>query len=273
MGRRQSGGIRQKKSLGQVFLNTDWPVRKVVDKMSEWKVKRVIEIGPGPGILTRALLDAGILVTAVERDDRFVERLHDYRNLAHPDLAARLEIVGEDILKFDLESWIDHSHEAAAVVGNIPYNISSPIIMWSLPYLDRLKGVNFLTQLEFATRLAGQVGTKAYGSLSVFTQLRSLVSIDCKVERTCFNPVPKVDSALVTLRPRTEKLSPKKLRAVETITRSAFTQRRKILKNAVKQYLADEAMIAQCPIDLNRRPDSLRPEEYIELANFIFSKK
>lgn len=271
MGRRHTSGIRQKKSLGQVFLNTDWPVQKVVTKLIGWKVKRVIEIGPGPGILTRALLEAGIHVTAVERDDRFVERLKDYKTMTDHPMTAKLEVVGEDILKFDLESWIGQSHESAAVVGNIPYNISSPIIMWVIPYLDQLKGVNFLTQLEFAARLAGQVGTKAYGSLSVFTQLRAQVTMDCKVDRSCFTPVPKVDSALVSLKPKPGKLSPDKLREVENITRIAFTQRRKILKNAIKQYITDEDMAAKCSIDLNRRPDSLRPDEYIELARFIFS--
>ena len=163
MGRRQNSKLVQKKSLGQVFLNTDWPVQKVVAKLQEWGVKRTIEIGPGPGILTRGLLEAGFYVTAVERDDRFVERLEDYKKLNENDLGKRLEVVGEDVLKFDLEQWLKSSHEAAAVVGNIPYNISSPILMWVLPHLPRLKGVNFLTQLEFAARLAGVVNTKAYG--------------------------------------------------------------------------------------------------------------
>ena len=271
MGRRQ-GRLVQKKSLGQVFLNTDWPVKKVVDRVREWKVKRVIEIGPGPGILTRALLEAGLQVTAVERDDRFVERLEDYNRVRGEDQPGTLEIVGEDILKFDLEQWINQSHEAAAVVGNIPYNISSPILLWALPHLQRLKGVNFLTQLEFAARLAGQVGTKAYGSLSVFAQLRAQVTMDCKVGRECFTPVPKVDSALVSLKPKQQILSDDMLNQVETITRSAFTQRRKILKNAMKQFLPDDDQIKDCPIDLNRRPDSLRPEEYVEIARFIHSK-
>ena len=131
-----------KKSLGQVFLNTDWPVQKVVAKLQEWGVKRAIEIGPGPGILTRALLDAGIHVTAVERDDRFVERLLDYKKLHDSSNGKNLQVVGEDILKFDLGAWLEESHESAAVC-NIPYNISSPILMWVLPYLNNLKGVNF----------------------------------------------------------------------------------------------------------------------------------
>lgn len=272
MGRRQNSKLVQKKSLGQVFLNTDWPVQKVVDRLKEWGVKRTIEIGPGPGILTRALLEAGIQVTAVERDDRFVERLQDYKKLNETGVGKHLEVVGEDILKYDLESWLNASHESSAVVGNIPYNISSPILMWVLPHLPRLRGVNFLTQLEFAARLAGKVSTKAYGSLSVFAQLRAQVTMDCKVDRNCFTPVPKVDSALVSLKPKADALPDELLKQVETITRGAFTQRRKILKNAMKQFLEDEELAKNCPMDLGRRPDSIRPDEYVELAKFVFKK-
>ena len=272
MVRRQGGKLHQKKSLGQVFLNTDWPVVKVVEMLLDWGVKRTIEIGPGPGILTKALLDAGIHVTAVERDDRFVERLEDYKRTLDENKASQFEVVGEDVLKFDLESWLNSSHEAAAVVGNIPYNISSAILMWVLPHLDRLKGVDFLTQLEFAARLAGKPNTKAYGSLSVFAQLRSKVTMECKVDRSCFTPIPKVDSALVNLKPKKQELDEDLLKFIETLTRSAFTQRRKVLRNAMRQFFADEEHMKACPVDLSRRPDSLRPEEYVEIAKFMRSK-
>ncbi|NRA67824.1 MAG: ribosomal RNA small subunit methyltransferase A [Pseudobacteriovorax sp.] len=272
MGRRNHDRIRQKKSLGQVFLNTDWPVRRVVDSLSEWKVKRTIEIGPGDGILTRALLSAGFHVTAIEKDDRFAERLNHYKQTLPENQAALLTVVNQDVLKFSLEDWIDESHESSAVVGNIPYNISSPILMWSLPLLNRLQGVKFLTQLEFASRLAGKAGTKSYGSLSVFAQLRANVELDCKVDRSCFTPVPKVDSALVSLRPKRLMLEEKLLKQVETVTRAAFTQRRKILKNAISQFTSED-LGDNYPVDLNRRPDSLRPDEFVELAKFLFADR
>lgn len=264
-----SGKIRQKRSLGQVFLNTEWPVKRVVDTLKNWGINRVLEIGPGAGILTRALLHEGIDVTAVERDDRFVEKLSDYYRTHQSDFTGQLTIVGEDILKYDLGAWIDESHLESAVVGNIPYNISTPILTWVLPHLNRLKGVDFLVQLEFAARLAGQVSTKAYGSLSVFTQLRAKVHMDCKVDRACFRPIPKVDSALVILQPKSTQYSEELLNKVELVTRASFTQRRKMLRNAIRQFLRDD-MVGQCPFDLNRRPDSLRPEEYVELTKFIF---
>ena len=267
MGRRHQK-LRQKKSLGQVFLNTKWPVLKVADKVTSLKVTRVLEIGPGPGILTKELLQRGLKVTAVEKDDRFADRLKESERFFPENTPGNLEIVNQDVLKFDLEEWLAQSKEPTAIVGNIPYNISTPILQWALPFLNEVKCVSFLVQLEFAMRLAGKVGTKAYGSLSVFTQLRSKVEIDCKVDRACFSPVPKVDSAIVTLTRSASPLDKKLLQKVELLTRASFTQRRKILKNAIRPFLADKDEAA-CPIDLSRRPDSLRPDEFIELAKFL----
>lgn len=269
MGRRHQ--IHQRKSLGQVFLNTEWPVQRVAATLKQWQVQRVLEIGPGGGILTRELLASGYQVTAVERDTRFAERLRDYYRVHADELKGQLEVVDADILKFDLDGWISEQGSPVAVVGNIPYYISTPILSWILPHLHRLKGSYLLVQLEFAARLAGHVGTKAYGSLSVFTQLRANVSLDCKVDRACFTPKPKVDSALIALKPKTRPYPESVLKKVEMVTRASFMQRRKMLRNAIRQFLTDE-QVNNCPIDLNRRPDSLRPEEYIELAQFVFPK-
>ncbi len=263
--------IRQKKSLSQVFLKTDWPVRKVVERIQQLHVTRVLEIGPGGGILTRALIECPWKVTAVEKDHRFAEKLEEYYNMKKGELPGSLTIIHRDILKFDLGEWLDESNEPTAIVGNIPYGISTPIVMWVLPHLHRLKGVEFLVQLEFASRLAGAAGTKDYGSLSVYTQLRAQVNIECKVDRTCFTPIPAVDSALVFLKVRPQILPDEFLHKVESIARVSFTQRRKKLRNAIKQFL-DEESLAGCPIDLNRRPDTLLPEEYVELTKYIYSE-
>jgi len=260
---------RQKKSLGQVFLRTDWPVQRVVERMRSWKVRRVIEIGPGGGILTRALLAADLKVTAIEKDDRFADTLIEYDRLREDDQPGILEVVNQDVLKYDLAAWLGSSGEPAAVIGNIPYNISSPILLWALPYLNSLKGIDFLTQLEFAQRLASSVGSKSYGSLSVYTQLRAKVELECKVDRTCFSPVPNVDSALVSLMPRQDVIDPKLAKNVEQVTRAAFNQRRKKLRNSMKVFLTDSIDVDQCPVDLTRRPDSLRPDEFVAMAQFF----
>ncbi len=263
------GSPRQRKSLSQVFLRTEWPVKKVVERLQQWQVTRVLEIGPGGGILTRALLEHPWKVTAVEKDGRFAERLVDSFEANRSDYAGTLDVVHQDVLKFDLETWLQKSQEPTAIVGNIPYAISSPIVMWVLPHLQQVKAVEFLVQLEFAARLAGAANTKDYGSLSVYTQLRSQVLLECKVDRTCFTPIPKVDSALVILKPRQQPIPDDFLQKIETVTRVAFTQRRKKLRNVIKTFVAEDRL-DQCPIDMNRRPDSLRPEEFMELARFIY---
>lgn len=262
MRRAQLDPMFQKKSLGQVFLRTEWPCVRMVDKLKELRVERVIEIGPGPGILTRGLVGAGFRVTAIEKDDRFAARLKE----SMPEVKT----VNADVLKFDFEQWLGESGGRAAVVGNIPYNISSPILLRTLTCIDQLTAILLMTQLEFAARVIARPNTKDYGSLSVYAQLRSEPTMEFKVERSCFNPVPKVDSAVMLVTPKREKLDDATLQMAEQVTRTAFTQRRKKLRNAVRQFLeARSGGEAGCPIDLERRPDSLSPREFVLLAKFL----
>ena len=258
--------IFQKRSLSQVFLQEEWPLQKIAAQVTEWNVPRILEIGPGGGVLTKTLCAGGWRVTAVEKDVRFAKALHKSVG-GHQD---RLEIINEDILKFDLAAWLGRSSERVAIVGNIPYNISSPIMEWLLPHLPALSGACLMVQLEYAERLASPAGTKSYGSLSVYTQLQCDVDIAFKIERTCFRPVPKVDSAVICLTPKKEPICDKpQLAKVEMVSRLAFQQRRKKLSNSIERLLQDKDM-ANCPIDLNRRPDNLTPQEYVALAAFIF---
>jgi len=257
--------LHQKKSLGQVFLQTTWPVERMVAKLVELGVEDALEIGPGPGILTKALLDAGMRVTAVEKDERFAARL---AGVVGEPQAQRLTVISADILNFDLADWLRPLGDKVAVVGNIPYNISSPLVLHALQYLGRLRAILLMTQREFAERLASPSSSKNYGSLTVYAQLRAQVTIEFLVERTCFSPVPKVDSAVFLATARPDRLPDATLDKVERVTRTAFTQRRKKLRNAIKSLLAD-ADAPGCPIDLERRPDHLTPEEYVALTEFL----
>lgn len=268
MRRNRRDPLFQKKSLGQVFLRTDWPVIRMVEKAKALKLERVLEIGPGNGILTRELLGAGLSVTAVEKDDRFAEKMADYaRELADP---SQLTVINEDILKFDWEAWLSQSKARTAVIGNIPYNISTPIMLRGLAHFNSLAALMFMTQLEFAARVAARHNTKDYGSLTVFAQLRAEVSLEFTVPRTCFQPVPKVDSAVLLLTPSRDRYPEDLLNHVESLTRHAFTQRRKKLRNSIRQFIEgiDEQAI---PMDLDRRADSLSPGEFLELTKVIMS--
>jgi 16S rRNA (adenine1518-N6/adenine1519-N6)-dimethyltransferase len=145
-------------------------------------------------------------------------------------------------------------------------------LLWALPQLDRMAGVIIMVQLEFAQRVVAGVGTKAYGSLSVFTQLRSKTDFEAKVDRACFSPVPAVDSAIISLTPIKSEVSIDMLQKVETVTRTCFMQRRKMLRNGIKQWIKNQNEV-DCPIDLNRRPETLTPAEFVRLTQFLFAEE
>lgn len=256
---------RQIKRLSQVFLVESWPVQRVVEKLLSWQVTRALEIGPGTGKLTQGLLEAGITVTAVEKD----RRCHEYLQAGEIFKIRKnnLELICDDILKYDLPSWINRDG-LAAVVGNIPYNISSPILQWLTPHLSGLRGACLMVQWEFAKRLVGRPSTKDYGSLSVFVQLRSKPQLECQVKKGCFRPMPKVDSALVSLEPLTEALPEEVLRSTELLTRKAFEQRRKKLRNSIKSFLPAE-IPSDFPVSLDLRADALAPEDFVAMARFL----
>lgn len=268
-----SANIRQKKSMGQVFLTVDWPLERMLEKLRSWNINRVIEIGPGAGIFTKLLVKNGIHVTAIEKDDRFAELMKQWANDFNDEYEGSLDVINVDILKYDFSEWIERGNSAghkSAIIGNIPYNISSPIVMKILPILPQITGSLMMTQLEFTKRLAANSGNKDYGSLSVFAQLRADVAMEFEVGRDCFKPIPRVDSAVVSLQERKSKFSEVLLKNTETITRSAFNQRRKKMRNSISQFIEDPEVEKACPIDLDRRADSVDPLEYIELAKFLF---
>jgi 16S rRNA (adenine1518-N6/adenine1519-N6)-dimethyltransferase len=254
--------MKQKKSLSQIFLKVDWPGKKTAELLKSLNIRSVLEIGPGGGILTQELLAEGLAVTAVETDDRFAELLREKFS------EEKFKVIHQDFMMFDLDKWVEETPGPLAVCGNIPYHISSPIILKVMPYLTQLKGSMFLVQLEFAQRLVSKPSSKSYGSLSVYTQLRSKAEIAFKVDRHEFTPVPKVDSALVVMFPREDELSLDTLKKVESVTRLAFLNRRKKLSNGLAPILNKET-VADCPVDLNKRPDALTPEEFVALALFL----
>ncbi len=253
--------LYQKKSLSQVFLKENWPVERMIAHVREKHVTRILEVGPGAGVLTRPALEAGLVVTAVEKDTRFADKLAEMF-ASHKSM---LTIVNADILKFNLSSWLAESDEPTMVIGNIPYHISTPILEWVLPHLDKIQGAMFLVQVEFARRISAPHGNKDYGSISVFTQLRARPKLLFEVPRTCFKPVPKVDSAVLELTDLAEKTDPALLKRSEEICRRAFTQRRKKLSNCIAPFL-ENVNVENFPIDLNLRPEQLSPQDFLTLA-------
>ena len=257
----------QKKSMGQVFLINPWPCEMVAEKLSSQGISHVLEIGPGKGALTSELLKENLQVTAIEKDPYWFEWLNTHLK------SEQLHTVCEDILQYDISKWIQqHRGKNLAIVGNIPYHISTAILAKTIPWVAQGVPAWFLVQLEYAQRLVAIPRTKAYGSLSVYTQLRTEAEMLVTVPRTDFRPVPKVDSAIICLTKPKKEYSEDILTKVEVFTRHAFSQRRKKLRNSLKPFLSsdDEEL---CPVDLGRRCDELTPEEFIHLTEYLRSEK
>ena len=264
---RKLSRIHQRKSLSQVFLRENWPCQRMASLLKTAGIKSVIEIGPGGGILSRELVDKGFDVLAIEKDQRFAEALQDEMKLREGQL---FEVMHGDILAQDLQAWIGRDQKKKAVVGNIPYAISSPILSWALPFLPQIKGLYFLVQLEFARRVAAPHGHKDYGSLSVFCQLRARTHLEYVVKRTCFRPVPKVDSAVISLLPPLQTYPEALLQKAELVCRTAFMQRRKKLSNSLENLIRKEKPKGELDIDLSKRAENLSPQDYLTIARFLF---
>ena len=267
--RKKSSQPFQKKSLSQVFLKDPWPCERIAETLLENNIKHVVEIGPGGGALTKEFLKRGISVFAVEKDDRFYEILQQQFSKSEEEFGAKFTVVNQSILDFDMNTFLKENPSYKCVCGNIPYNISTNILSYLLPFLSRIEFSLLLVQLEFAQRLASPIGKKSYGSLSVYTQLRSRVNLDFIVDRKYFKPVPRVDSALVSLRRRESNYSSELLKKVETVTKVAFSKRRKKLSNSLKPLLTEE-IEKNLTIDLNKRCDVLTPEDFIQLTKTLY---
>lgn len=269
--------IHQKKSLGQVFLIRDEPSLRCVDLLKELGITDVIEIGPGSGALTEKLLQASFSVTAIEKDARFAALLSSRYT------ADQLTIVQADFLEIDLNHAIettlkrtksDKKNAKIGVVGNIPYYISSPIVQKIMDQIQSMEVAILLTQKEFAERCLAPAGGKDFGSLTVYCQLRANCQALLDVPRTWFEPIPKVDSVLWSMKPHSaeNRISDTELLAVEKITKHAFHQRRKKISNGLKPFLSSlsperlQDIQTSVGISFDMRPEQLTPRQFYVLT-------
>ena len=220
----------------------------------------VVEIGPGRGALTFPLLESGCELHAVEIDRDLAARLRAWTPL-HPNLVVH----EADALELDL-ARIAPPPRQLRVIGNLPYNISTPLVFRLLAALSRITDMHLMLQKEVVDRMVSPPGARAYGRLSVMVQL------DCEVERVfgvgsgAFSPAPRVESAVVRLRPRPRStLDPAARNRFEAIVRSCFSRRRKTLRNALRG-VCDEGVIAASGLDPQVRPEMLTIEEFVDLA-------
>ena len=226
----------------------------------DWGDVTVIEIGPGPGGLTRALLESGARkVLAVEKDSRCVAALREL-SAAYP---GRLEVIEADALGTDVQALTSPPRR---VVANLPYNIATPLLLGWLRRITDFDGLTLMFQKEVAGRLVAQPGGKAYGRLSVITQWLAEVRHEFNVSKQAFTPRPKVASSVVSVIPRPAPLAPADWQALETVTAAAFGQRRKMLRSSLKPLGLGLGALG---IEPTVRAEDLSVEEFCAIARAV----
>ncbi len=257
-------GLRADKSLGQHFLTDPAILRRIAAAAGPLAGLTVLEIGPGPGGLTRALLEAGAeRVVAVECDPRCTAALVPLVDAA----AGRLDVVEADALAFDHRR---HIAGPCVVVANLPYNIGTELIVRWLRDPRDIRRIVVLVQKEVALRLAAAPGTGTYGRLAVLAQWASRIEGLFDLPPGAFHPPPKVHSRLVRMEPYPTRPIPARLRDLERITAAAFGQRRKMLRTSLKAATPDVAgLCARAGIDPSRRAETLSVAEFAALANAL----
>ena len=255
-------GLEAKKSFGQHFLLDLNVTAKIVRLAALPQNARVIEVGPGPGGLTRALLEAGCRVTAIEKDARFLPLLAEIAEAAE----GRLDIVNADAL--DADEAAIAGGEPCAIVSNLPYNVGTALLLKWLTGPFRPASMTLMFQKEVAQRIVAAPDTDAYGRLSVISGATSHARIVMDLPARAFTPPPKVASAVVHINPRSDAPAPALLDALERVTGAAFGQRRKMLRSSLKP-LGGEALCGAVGIDASRRAETLSVDEFLKLAGQV----
>ena len=253
--------LSARKSLGQNFLLDLNLIDRIARAAGDIATTSIIEIGPGPGGLTRALLAKGAQsVIAVERDPRCVEALAELAG-AYPD---RLRIVEGDALDIDAASL---APAPRAIVANLPYNIATPLMFAWLGNIGAFTSLTLMLQREVAVRITAQPGSRDYGRLSIAAQWRCETRRLFDVPPTAFVPAPKVTSSIVRFVPRPEPLAPADAATLERVVAAAFGQRRKMLRASLRQLGVDaEGLLADAGITPTLRAEDIDIEGFCSIA-------
>jgi len=260
-------GHTARKRFGQNFLTDDNVINRIVGAIAPDNDHVMVEIGPGLGALTEPVATAIDNLTVVELDRDLVERLQN-----HPVLKDKLTIHQGDALQFDFGQLVVPGKKLK-VFGNLPYNISTPLMFHLFEFAEQIETMHFMLQKEVVLRLSASPGNKAYGRLTVMAQYFCQVVPVLEVPPHSFAPPPKVDSAVVRLLPYAEKPFPcKDVNVLRQLCTTAFNMRRKTLRNNLKQVLSDEEF-EQLGIDPNLRPEQISVEQYVAMANMVCNKQ
>ncbi len=252
--------MQAKKRFGQNFLKDKKLLEDIVNLINIAANDRLLEIGPGKGDLTKNLINVCDSYFGIELDKDLLVFL---KNKFPKNKNAFIE---GDILKLS-PSEIYASNEFR-VVGNIPYNISSPILDWCEKHYKKILDMHFMLQKEFALRCAGDEKTSSYGRLSVICKYLYEVTIIKEVSKEFFNPIPKVDSLFVRFSPKKKGVNQKELQNLKKVTRTLFNKKRKKISNSLQDILQKES-INNLDLNLNLRPDELSLNEYLQISALV----
>ncbi len=254
-----------RKRFGQHFLQDKHIIQRIVDAIKPLPDQHLVEIGPGQGALTLPILKKAGQLDAIEIDRDLI-----------PSLKMRCKDKGDliihqaDALEFDYATLLK-DQRPLRLIGNLPYNISTPLIFHLLQYADHILDMHFMLQKEVVERLVARTGTHAYGRLSIMVQYHCLVSSLFNVSADAFYPQPKIESSIVRLIPHREFIHrAKNFDHFANLVKSAFSKRRKTLRNSLKEIVTD-ADWEKTNIDSHLRPEQLSLAEYVKLSNALVS--
>lgn len=251
--------VKAKKHLGQHFLTDENIAKKIADSLMLNGYKKVLEIGPGMGVLTKYLLEKPVETFVIEIDTESVEYLE-----AHY-LKLRGNIISKDFLRYNLNEIFNH--EPFAIIGNFPYNISSQIVFKTLEMRNQIPEFSGMFQKEVAERICEKEGSKTYGILSVLTQAFYDAEYLFTVHENVFNPPPKVKSGVLRLIRKENYKLPCDEKLFFSVVKQAFNQRRKTMRNSLKSFIHSDILKEDSIFDL--RPEQLSVEKFIELTQKI----
>ena len=255
-------GLAARHSLGQHFLLDGNLTDRIVREAGDLTGRHVIEVGSGPGGLTRSLLgSAAASITAIELDRRAIGAVTELAALA----GGRLRVIEGDALTVDAASLVP---EPRQIIANLPYNIASPLLVGWLRHAASFERLTLMFQQEVAERICAEPNTSAYGRLSVLTQWTCTARIVMRLPPEAFTPPPKVSSAVVSLTPHPVQPDPALFSRMEALTAAAFGQRRKMLRGSLRG-LGGEALLARAGIAPERRAETLSVAEFDRLLGVV----
>lgn len=257
--------IKPLKKFGQNYLKDHNILNKIVDEISPHQEDNILEIGPGLGSLTEKLVQKGIRFTAVEIDKRVIDDLKKQFPTLH--------IIHNDFLDVNLADLLRNKTDRLRVVGNIPYNLTSPILFKMIENNSIVKDSILMVQYEVARRMTAKQGVKDYGILSVLLSYFAEVKLAFKVSPNVFYPKPKVDSAVVHINFKELTESSEFQKTFILVVKASFGNRRKMLRNSFSNSIFAEINFANSGIDLSKRAEQLKLDDFLTLTEFVLKQR